>query len=70
MTVPRYYVSAGKRNVKLNQDDRVGTPREQYGPYSANDARQRLITVFAVDDESCELILADYRNRLAAAGSR
>ncbi len=70
LKVPHYYVSAGKRNVKLNQDDQVGTPREQFGPYTANDKRQRLVTVFAVNDVCCESILADWRSRIAAAESR
>lgn len=62
---PEYYVSAGKRNVKLNQRGlSADRPAHAYGPFSANDGRNRLVTVFATDDDSCDAILAHWRERI------
>lgn len=60
-TAYAYYVSAGKRNVKLNQRGHEGSAREQYGPFVAKDGRA--ITVYAISETWCGVILSAWRER-------
>ena len=65
MDMPEYYVTAGKRNVKLHQVTGLSMehPAVRFGPYEANDAASRSVDVYATDNYRAQAILADWKSR-------
>lgn len=64
-TTPSYYVSAGRKNVKLNQRDlSVDSPAYPYGPFLAFDKLNRKVTVYAQNAELANVILDHWRGRM------